>query len=219
MGNEQRNHFAFFRSYLETIDQCPEDAQLALFKAIARYGLNSEEPDFSGMNNCGFLKAIWFSILPVISRSIARQQSPGAPLGNHNSPNGRRGKGIEQGASSDHNEAEETEPTNVGRPEEKDQSKPATAKKARKTFTPPTEEEVTKYAKERGFKDPLGFASHFIAYYSQGESPWHLSNGKPMQDWKRAVITWEPNNKERVFGQTTDRGRELKCGRDINDDY
>lgn len=62
---------------------------------------------------------------------------------------------------------------------------------------PPTPQQVSAYAKERGFIDPAGFAEHFIAYYTQAE--WHLSNGRPMKDWKKAVITWEPNNKGRRF--------------------
>ena len=64
---------------------------------------------------------------------------------------------------------------------------------------PPTPQAVIQYARERGFTDPVGFAYHFIDYYSQQEHKWHLSNGKPMRDWKRAVITWEPNNKYRRF--------------------
>lgn len=59
------------------------------------------------------------------------------------------------------------------------------------SFIPPTREQVAEYALVRGFIDPDGFASHFISYYSEGVHPWHLSNGKPMKDWKRAVITWE----------------------------
>ncbi len=64
---------------------------------------------------------------------------------------------------------------------------------------PPTPQEVSEYAKERGFTDPEGFAAHFIDYYKQ--TKWHLANGKPMKDWRRAVITWEPNNKFRNFGR------------------
>lgn len=66
-------------------------------------------------------------------------------------------------------------------------------------FIPPTNKMVVEYARGRGFVDPEGFAEHFLAYYSEGEHPWHLSNGKPMKDWKRAVITWETNNKSRRF--------------------
>lgn len=64
-------------------------------------------------------------------------------------------------------------------------------------FNPPTPLEVSHYCEERGWTDPAGFAQHFIDYYTQ--AGWHLSNGKPMKDWKKAVITWEPNNKFRSF--------------------
>jgi len=47
--------------------------------------------------------------------------------------------------------------------------------------------------------DPEGFAAHFVDYYKI--SGWHLANGKPMRDWRKAVITWEPNNKFRQFGK------------------
>lgn len=67
-------------------------------------------------------------------------------------------------------------------------------------FIPPTKEQVSDYAAERGFIDPEGFAAHFVDYYTQAQQSWHLANGRPMKDWKRAVITWEPGNKYRHFG-------------------
>ena len=82
-------------------------------------------------------------------------------------------------------------------------------------FIPPTPKEVAEYARSRGFVDPEGFANNFVAYYSEGEKPWHLSNGKPMKDWKRAVITWESNNKDRYFSHqsrqaSTQPSRKMK---------
>ena len=80
---------------------------------------------------------------------------------------------------------------------------------------PPTPQEIAGYARSRGFVDPEGFANNFVAYYSEGEKPWHLSNGKPMKDWKRAVITWESNNKDRYFSHqsrqaSTQPSRKMK---------
>lgn len=66
-------------------------------------------------------------------------------------------------------------------------------------FIPPTAEQISDYCRSRGWSDPEGFAAHFVDYYGTGEHPWHLSNGKPMRDWRKAVITWEPNNKFRSF--------------------
>lgn len=78
-------------------------------------------------------------------------------------------------------------------------------------FIPPTPQEVAEYAKERGFTDPSGFAAHFIDYYTLQENTWHLSNGKPMKDWKRAVITWEPGNKYRKFGKDQKHPRQVSA--------
>lgn len=64
-------------------------------------------------------------------------------------------------------------------------------------FIPPTSKVVAAYARSQGFIDPEGFAVHFCEYYAQ--SKWHLANGKPMKDWKKAVITWKPNNQYRRF--------------------
>ena len=64
-------------------------------------------------------------------------------------------------------------------------------------FIPPTSKVVAAYARSQGFIDPEGFAAHFCEYYAQ--SKWHLANGKPMKDWKKAVITWKPNNQYRRF--------------------
>lgn len=64
-------------------------------------------------------------------------------------------------------------------------------------FKPPTFQEVATYARERGFRDPEGFTAYWMEYYSVAN--WCLSNGKKMRDWKRAVLTWEQNNKNKVF--------------------
>ena len=77
------------------------------------------------------------------------------------------------------------------------------------TFIPPTPQEVADYARQRGFRSPEGFAAHFIDFYTSGEKAWHLSNGKPMKDWKRSVITWEPNNKDRIFPTTSTSKKEI----------
>lgn len=70
-------------------------------------------------------------------------------------------------------------------------------KNKEKTFIPPTPQEVTKYASERGFRDPAGFAATFVAYYEAAH--WCKKDGSKIQNWRQAVITWEANNKNRVF--------------------
>lgn len=80
----------------------------------------------------------------------------------------------------------------------------------KKSNIPPSPQEVADYARERGYIDPQGFAAHFVDYYTIAK--WRLSNGKPMQNWKKAVITWEPNNKFKRFpagSSSSSTGRQL----------
>ncbi len=72
--------------------------------------------------------------------------------------------------------------------------KPTETKRKRKetSFSPPTTEEVAAYCRERGNGiDPEAFVSY---YQRQG---WVLNNGRPMRDWKSAVITWEKHGRGR----------------------
>lgn len=59
-----------------------------------------------------------------------------------------------------------------------------------KSFTPPTPEEVTEYAKAIGFPDID--AEYFCQRYAADD--WHLANGKKMKSWKRSVVTWKKNS-------------------------
>lgn len=68
------------------------------------------------------------------------------------------------------------------------ESNPNTNSK-RKRFTPPTLEEVKAYCSER--KNNID-AEHFIDYYSSQH--WKKANGRPLEDWKAAVRTWEKNS-------------------------
>lgn len=70
-------------------------------------------------------------------------------------------------------------------------------KEEKQELIPPTPQEVTKYASERGFRDPAGFAATFVAYYEAAH--WCKKDGSKIRNWRQAVITWEANNKNRVF--------------------
>ena len=96
---EKRQMFGFMRSYLDCIEKCPERAQLALFRAVVRYGLNEESPDFSEHEDSCFLEAIWSAILPNLQSNHKKSQEGkkgGAPKGSSNNPFGRRGKANQE---------------------------------------------------------------------------------------------------------------------------
>lgn len=79
--------------------------------------------------------------------------------------------------------------------ENKEESK----KESKKGFIPPTPKEVADYVRSRGWTDPEGFAQYYVSYHT--ESKWHMSNGKPIKNWKLNVVSWEPNNKNRFFSR------------------
>lgn len=68
--------------------------------------------------------------------------------------------------------------------------------------TPPTPSEVAAYCRSRGWRDPEGFARHYCEYNTVGG--WKMSNGKPIKNWKQSVLSWETNNKDKVFSQNKD---------------
>ena len=66
------------------------------------------------------------------------------------------------------------------------------SEKKRKKFIPPTLEDVSAYAKERGVQN---LAQKFFDYYSAGN--WVDGKGDPVRNWKQKFLTWESNEKKR----------------------
>lgn len=90
----------------------------------------------------------------------------------------------------------------------------------RKRFTPPTQDEVEEYAKEKGY---TGFsAERFIAYYES--NGWKVGRN-PMKDWRAAVRGWASRD-DKPTGKPKDwhnpaldyKQREYKA-EDYGDDF
>lgn len=63
--------------------------------------------------------------------------------------------------------------------------------KKRKTFKPPSVEEVAAYCRERGNQvTPERFVDHYTA------NGWRVGGKAPMKDWRAAVRTWESNGRD-----------------------
>ena len=86
-------------------------------------------------------------------------------------------------------------------------------KPKKKSFTPPTLEEVTAYCKERGNDvDPKTFYDYFTA------AEWVDSMGKPVRSWKQKMITWETNGRRGPGGQRTGDNQQT-TGEDAAGDW
>lgn len=80
-------------------------------------------------------------------------------------------------------------------------------KRKKQSFTPPTLKEVENYCRERGNKvDAKRFFDFFEA------SGWIDSKGKPVQNWKQKVITWEGYSSH---GETA-KGKNFTVSNDPN---
>ena len=81
--------FIFYRSFYDAIEEADDQSQLQLYRAIALYALNREEPQLTGI-----IKAVWMAIKPQIDANFNRYvngckgapygKKGGAPKGNSN---------------------------------------------------------------------------------------------------------------------------------------
>lgn len=89
-----RDSFIFYRSFFNSLEKCPSEIQLPLFKAIARYALDYSEPDFSDSSHEHFAEAVWEGIKPQLQSNYVKfingckgaefGKLGGAPKGNQN---------------------------------------------------------------------------------------------------------------------------------------
>ena len=62
-----------------------------------------------------------------------------------------------------------------------------------KRFTPPSVDEVRAYCEERNNNID---AEAFVDYYSSQK--WKKANGRPVEDWRACVRTWEKRERQRI---------------------
>ena len=80
--NTKRDRFTFFRSYQEVIDKCGKDDQLKIYRSIAKFALDGEEPQFDNTT----LEMMWILIRPILRKSEVRSDS--------GRTGGKNGKGV-----------------------------------------------------------------------------------------------------------------------------
>ena len=84
--SDKSNSVIILRSYWESIKDLPDDKQLLFLKSIIEYGMDSIEPEFTGIE-----KSFWIQIKATIDNSMKRYNTSiengkkgGAPKGNNN---------------------------------------------------------------------------------------------------------------------------------------
>lgn len=222
----ERDSFIFYRSFQDAINEADEKEQLLIYRAIANYALNREEPKLSGM-----AKIAWVLIKPQLDANWRRYENGckggefgkkgGAPKGNINAlrqnnpkttpiqpqnnpvPVEKTTPNVNDNHNDNHNE-------NINN-NSKDTKKAETAKR----FAPPSIDEVNSYISEKGYSVD---AESFVAFYQSKN--WFVGKNK-MKDWHAAVVTWEKREKDfpRKKNSTSKNVNDIWKTKSINSEW
>lgn len=191
MSKDSADTFVFFPTFLTQIEAVKnKTVQLALFKAIANYGLYDVEPDFSDIDPLGTLQAMFIPMKYAIDGAKARRKTNanngrngGAPIGNRNA-NKSTENNRKQAISTEnkpnvnvYGNVNENENTNVDN------------KKSTKHFSKPSINEIKNLIIEEELNCD---ADIFYNYYES--NGWCVGKAK-MKDWKSALRNWSRREK------------------------
>lgn len=188
-----RSQFTFFRSFWEALKDLPDEDRLKCFDAIAAYALDEEEIPVEGI-----AKSILVLTKPTLDSSRKKAESGSAGAS-------KREANRKQTASKPQaNEKQRAREIEIEKEIEIDIEKENIK---RKSFSPPTLEEVRAYCQERkNGIDP----QRFIDYYAA--RGWELKQGQKVKDWQACVRTWERSTekpKERPAASDADLKRMM----------
>lgn len=180
--------FNAYHSYLKSIELLNDAEVGRLFRACLEYSESGTAPELRGNE-----RFVFSSIKAQIDRDKAAYYAKCETL--------RRNGEKAKGSKSRQKEAEATkspqgqgqgEGQREGEGEGKGQGQhKGGAGGKKKTFTPPTLDEVTEYAASRNSPvDPV----QFWEYFNSGN--WVDAKGQPVKSWKQKFLTWESFKKQ-----------------------
>lgn len=185
-ANDNVDTFVFYPTFLTSIEAIKNAAmRLAMFEAIANYGVYGTLPDFTDTDPNGLLDGMFLQIRFSIDEAKAKRSTNrengsrgGAPKGNKNACKNNRKlpKSIE--IKQNNPNVNVNDNVNVISSNE-DKAKSVSR------FVSPTLDDIQDYCKERGFN--VDAASIYDHYTANG---WVQGKNKPIKDWKAAVRQW-----------------------------
>lgn len=193
---KEKNYFQFYQTFFETIEALPESVQPLFYRAICRYGLFDEDPDFENLNLANpdyacFLRSSFTQIKFALDyqkerRRINRENGKAYGASKATERKTKRNEAT----FSEHSQIAEVKVEVKDEVEEKVKAQeedevPSPKKSSR--FKKPTVEETRAYCIERGNTvDPQQFFDYYEA------NGWMVGKSH-MKDWKSAVRNWERN--------------------------
>lgn len=187
-ANDNADTFVFYPTFLTSIEAIKNAAmRLAMFEAIANYGVYGTLPDFTDADPNGLLDGMFLQMRFSIDEAKAKRSTNrengsrgGAPKGNKNAckNNRKQPNSTENKQNNPNVNVNDNVNANVISSNE-DKAKSVSR------FVAPTLDEIQGYCKEKGFN--VDAASIYDHYTANG---WVQGKNKPIKDWKAAVRQW-----------------------------
>lgn len=187
-GNDNADTFVFYPTFLTSIEAIKNAAmRLAMFEAVANYGVYGTLPNFTETDPNGILDGMFLQMRFAIDDAKAKRSTNrengsrgGAPKGNKNAcKNNRKQPNTTMNKRNNPN-------VNVnGNVNDNVISSNEDKAKSVSRFVAPTLDEIQGYCKEKGFN--VDAASIYDHYTANG---WVQGKNKPIKDWKAAVRQW-----------------------------
>ncbi len=171
MSKEQRDSFIFYRSFQDAINEMPSEQQLAIYRAIALYALDREEPELVGVP-----RLAWLLIRPQMDANWRKYEKGcvGAASGKKGGRPRKNPLGVISKTPNDNDNDNDNVNVNV----------------LETTTTTPILSDIIEFVREHSLDvDPL----YFYDYYSS--VGWILGN-KPMVDWRATLRIWSRNSEQ-----------------------
>ena len=185
-ANDNADTFVFYPTFLTSIEAIKNAAmRLAMFEAVANYGVYGTLPDFTDTDPNGLLDGMFLQIRFSIDEAKAKRSTNrengsrgGAPKGNKNAcKNNRKQPNSTENKQNNPNVNVNDNVNVISSNEDK--------AKSVSRFVAPTIDDIQDYCKERGFN--VDAASIYDHYTANG---WVQGKNKPIKDWKSAVRQW-----------------------------
>lgn len=187
-ANDNADTFVFYPTFLTSIEAIKNAAmRLAMFEAVANYGVYGTLPNFTETDPNGILDGMFLQMRFAIDDAKAKRSTNrengsrgGAPKGNKNAcKNNRKQPNTTMNKRNNPN-------VNVnGNVNDNVISSNEDKAKSVSRFVAPTLDEIQGYCKEKGFN--VDAASIYDHYTANG---WVQGKNKPIKDWKAAVRQW-----------------------------
>lgn len=187
-ANDNADTFVFYPTFLTSIEAIKNAAmRLAMFEAVANYGVYGTLPDFTDADPNGLLDGMFLQMRFSIDEAKAKRSTNrengsrgGAPKGNKNAckNNRKQPNSTENKQNNPNVNVNDNVNANVISSNE-DKAKSVSR------FVAPTLDEIQEYCKEKGFN--LDAAAIYDHYTANG---WVQGKNKPIKDWRAAVRQW-----------------------------